>query len=149
MKSVKFIPLLLLSLGVSSACLADASNFACPAPGEIQSTDFSVPSIWIAPPMPHSVKDVVGVGLGGKNAKQLLGVEAYKVNHKPGWVCVYESEGGTSFDEYRSKLINVANSNHYLKRYVADITAAFEHAEPFLEKYSKDKRLGFIAYQKK
>ena len=72
MKSINFIPVALLALGISSACFANAGSFTCPEPSEIQSTDFSVPSIWIAPPMPHSVKDVVGVGMGGKIAIETI-----------------------------------------------------------------------------
>lgn len=149
MKLAKAITLSLIILGASAASIANAGNFSCPQPNEIQSTDFSVPSIWVAPAMPRSARDVLGLGLGGKEAKKLLGIEPYDINGKPGWVCIYESKGGTSFNEYRRKLTQAANSSHYLKRYVSKVTATFDGAEPFLKNYLTDKPLGFIGYQQR
>ena len=138
----------LIALSASATAYSATTNFTCPQPSEIQSTDFTAPSIWVAPPMPHAAKGVVGVGLGGKEAKELLGIESANVNHKKGWVCVYKSRGGLAPHEYESKIRQVLESNHYLKKYLADVNKSFDNAEPFLNNYPHDVSLGFVGYQK-
>lgn len=76
------ISLLTIAMTLVPAAHATNNNFNCPQPFEIQSTDFTAPSIWIAPPVAHSAKGEVGVGLGGKEVKEFLGAEAAMVNHK-------------------------------------------------------------------
>ena len=137
----------LLIAAVASTAYAGENNFNCPQPSEIQSTNFTAPSIWVAPPVAHSVPDMVGVGLGGKTAKEFLGAEATNINNKPGWVCVYKSKGGVSVNEYQSKIKQLVESNHYLNKYLEKVNKAFDDAEPYLKKYPQDSALGFVGYQ--
>lgn len=123
------------------------NNFTCPSPEEIQSTDFTAPSIWVAPPVAHSVPNQVGVGLGGNVAKKLLGTEKAMVNHKEGWVCVYLSEGGVTVNDYKAKIRSIVSENKFLTKYLNKVNKAFEEAEPYLKNYPKDKPIGFIGYQ--
>lgn len=132
-----------------STAYAVENNFHCPQPSEIQSTDFTAPSIWVAPPVHHSVPKQVGVGLGGKEVKEFIGAEAAEVNHKQGWVCVYRSSGGISVHEYQAKIKQIAESNRFLKKYLKDINREFENAEPYLKKYPQDAVIGFVGYQRK
>jgi hypothetical protein len=143
----QLIGISVLLAAMSSTAFAAATNFKCPSPAQIQSTDFTAPSIWTAPPVPHSAPDTAGVGLGGKVVKEFIGAEAAEVNHKKGWVCVYKSEGGVSVNEYESKIRQMAESNQYLKKYLAKVNKAYEDAEPYLKNYPKDQPLGFIGYQ--
>ena len=140
--------LALVCLVTLSNIHAAAQNFTCPQPQEIQSTDFTAPSIWTAPPVAHSVDGMVGVGLGGKEVKEFLGAEAATVNHKAGWVCVYRSQGGLSVNEYESKIREIVGSNTFLKKYLAKVNKSFEDAQPYLKNYPKETPLGFIGYQK-
>lgn len=144
-KKISKVISLIMLLGISSAYAMN--NFTCPSPLEIQSTDFTAPSIWIAPPVAHSVPNKVGVGLGGKTAKKLLGVEKATINHKDGWVCVYQSEGGTAVNDYETKIRNIVSGNKFLIKYLDKINKVFENAEPYLKNYPKDEPLGFIGYQ--
>src|SRR5262249_39692488 len=114
-KMAKIISLTML-LGISTSSYA-INTFTCPSPQEIQSTDFTAPSIWIAPPVVHSVPNQPGVGLGGKIAKKLLGVEKATINNKAGWICVYLSEGGTAVNDYQSKIRDIISGNKYLVKY--------------------------------
>lgn len=143
-----------LLIGISAVILATIStayagknNFNCPEPSEIQSTDFTAPSIWLAPPVAHSLPGQVGAGLGGKKAKEFLGAEEAMVNHKKGWVCVYNSEGGVSVNEYQATIRRIVESNPYLKKYLGKVNKAFDDAEPYLKNYPKDSAIGFVGYQ--
>ena len=129
-------------LGITSAYA-----FNCPAPKEIQSTDFTAPSIWIAPPVAGSVPEQVGVGLGGHHAVKLLGVEKAQINHHEGWICVYTSKGGTAANDYQNKIKHIVAGNKYLSKYLSKVDKAFEDAEPYLKNYPKDEPLGVIGYQ--
>lgn len=142
--------LLLTALTVcTTTSFAENEDFTCPQPNEIQSTNFSTPSIWVGPPMPHALPEKVGVGLGGERPTKLLGVKEYdNVGGSPGWICMYSSEGGVAYNAYRSKLIDVAKSNRYLEKYVEKITKEFENGAPYLEGYPQDQDLGFVGYQK-
>jgi hypothetical protein len=135
-------------LALIAISTAYAENFTCPQPSEIQSTDFTAPSIWVAPPVTHSVPNTVGVGLGGKVVKELLGIEKAEINHKPGWVCVYRSEGGISTFEYQFKIREIVMSNRYLKKYIKKVDKAFADAEPYLRNYPRNTPVGFVGYQK-
>ena len=137
-----------LLLATGSTAYAANTNFNCPQPAQIQSTDFTAPSIWTAPPVAHSAPNTVGVGLGGKQVKEFLGAEAALVGHQKGWVCVYRSEGGVSTNEYQMKIRQIVESNPYLKKYLGKVNKEFENAEPYLKKYPQDTALGFIGYQK-
>ncbi len=137
----------ILLIATTSVAYAAADNFNCPQPAQIQSTDFTAPSIWIAPPVAHSFPNTVGVGLGGKEVKEFIGAEAAEVNHKKGWVCVYKSQGGVSVHEYQAKIRQIASSNPYLRKYLAKVNKAFDDAEPYLKKYPQDSAIGFIGYQ--
>jgi hypothetical protein len=141
------IGLLVLMVSSVTVAHADAKNFKCPQPSEIQSTDFTSPSIWIAPPVAHSLADTVGVGLGGKQVKEFLGAEAAEVNHKKGWVCVYRSKGGQSVHEYQAKIKEIVATNKYLRKYLEKVNKAFADAEPYLSNYPQDEAIGFVGYQ--
>jgi hypothetical protein len=143
----QLLGLSVLAIASSSTAYAAATNFNCPLPAQIQPTDFTAPTVWIAPPVPHSAKDSVGVGLGGSKVKEFIGSEAAEVNHKKGWVCVYKSADGYSVNEYQSKIRQLAISNPYLKKYLAKVDKAYEDAEPYLKNYPKDIPLGVVGYQ--
>ena len=142
----KIIKLSALMVATVSTAYA-ANNFNCPTPAEIQSTDFTSPSIWIAPPIAHSAPAVMGVGLGGKEVKEFIGVEAAVVNHKRGWVCIYKSQGGLSVSEYQAKIRQIIESNRYLRKYLLKTNQELMNAQPYLTKYSKDSVIGFVGYQ--
>ncbi len=147
-KNNKLIPIMGLSvLMIATTVHAAADNFNCPQPSQIQSTDFTAPSVWIAPPVAHSAPHEVGAGLGGRKVKEFIGAEAAEVNHKQGWVCVYKSEGGISVHEYQARIRQIAESNHYLRKYLAKVNKAFNDAEPYLKKYPQDEAIGFVGYQ--
>ncbi|OAI49449.1 hypothetical protein AYO45_02475 [Gammaproteobacteria bacterium SCGC AG-212-F23] len=141
----KFIGLVILSTVTTAFAAGD--NFPCPQPSEIQSTDFTAPSIWTAPPMAHSAPGTVGLGLGGKEVKEFLGSEAATVNHQHGWVCVYRSNGGLTVGEYESKMRQVVESTGYLRKYLDRLNKAFENAEPYLKRFPRNIPLGFVGYQ--
>lgn len=143
---IQFISLLVLMLATTSSVFAGRDDFNCPQPSEIQSTDFTAPSIWIAPPVAHSLQGEVGAGLGGKEVKEFLGSEAAEVHHRKGWVCVYRSQGGVSVHEYQSKIRQIVESNPYLKKYLAKVNKAFDDAEPYLKKFPQDSAIGFVGY---
>lgn len=143
----KLIGLSALMLATISTGYASKNNYTCPQPSEIQSTDFTAPSIWLAPPVAHSLPGQVGAGLGGKKVKELLGIEEAEVHHKKGWVCVYSSEGGVSVNEYQMTIKNIVDSNPYLKKYLDKVNKAFNDAEPYLKNYPKDSAIGFVGYQ--
>ena len=145
----KLISLSILMLTTLSTAYAVEGNFNCPQPAEIQSTDFTAPSIWTAPPVSHSASGVIGVGLGGKIVKEFIGSQAADVNNKKGWVCVYKTEGGLSVREYQSKILNIQANNRYLRKYFDKMNKEFENAEPYLKKFPQDIPLGFVGYQKK
>lgn len=145
---VKFIQLSALLVTSLSTAYA-ANNFNCPAPAEITSTDFTAPSIWVAPPVAHSVPGLVGVGLGGKEVKELIGVEVAFVNHKQGWVCVYKSQGGLSPIEYQSKIKKMMESQQLLRKHLAGTLKEFQREEPYLSKYAQYSSIGFVGYQKR
>ena len=134
---------LILSASASYA----AGNFNCPAPEVIQSTDFTSPSIWVAPPVAHSEPGQVGVGFGGKEVKKLLGVEKTKVNGKDGWVCIYKSKGGTTVSDYENKIRQIVKGNKFLVKYLEGVNKTFDQAEPYLVSYPKDEPIGFVGYQ--
>jgi hypothetical protein len=144
----KLTQLILLSIASLSTVHAAEDNFNCPQPSQIQSTNFTSPSIWTAPPVAHSAPGTVGVGLGGTHVKELLGAQPAKVNNRNGWVCVYKSEGGLSVNEYQAKIRKVIGTTSYLQRYVDKMNKFFDGAEPYLKKYPKDQALGFVGYQK-
>jgi len=146
LKLIKPVALTLLFTASITAYAAN-NNFTCPTPAEIQSTDFTAPSIWLAPPMPHSVPGQVGVGLGGKTVKEYLGVEAATVSNKKGWVCVYKSEGGDSTRDLEAKIREIVGSNKYLSKYLEKVNKIFEDAEPYLKRYPQDEPVGFVGYQ--
>jgi hypothetical protein len=146
-KKNKLIGLSVAVIAMATTPLALASNFACPKPAEIQSTDFTAPTIWIGPPMAHSAPNAVGVGLGGKQVKEFVGAQAAQIKHKKGWVCVYKSAGGLSVHEYQAKIRHLAESNPYLKKYLARVNEEFANAEPYLKNYPQDEPLGFVGYQ--
>jgi len=133
-------------IAVSTSSYA-ANTFTCPSPQEIQSTDFTAPSIWIAPPVVHSVPNQAGIGLGGKVAKKLLGVEKARINGREGWICVYQSEGGTAANDYQAKVREVVSGNKFLAKYLDKVNEAIEKTQPYLENYPKDQPLGVIGYQ--
>ncbi len=89
-----------------------------------------------------------GVGLGGKEVKELIGAEAAKVNNKAGWVCVYKSQGGLSVNEYEGKIREIIGTTSYLQRYVDKMNRFFDNAEPYLRKYPRNAAIGFVGYQK-
>lgn len=133
-----------LILGASASYALN--NFTCPASEEINSTDFTAPSIWIAPPVAHSQPGQVGVGLGGKRVGKLLGVESARVGGHDGWVCVYKSEGGTTVRTYEKKIRKLLVENKFLIKYLETANKAFDQAEPYLKHYTQDE-LGFVGYQ--
>ncbi len=139
--------ILIASLIAASTAHAAKNNFNCPQPNEIQSTDFTAPSIWTAPGVPHAVEGSYGIGLGGKVVKEFLGAEEAQVNHRKGWVCVYKSEGGVSVNEYEAKIRQIVGSTSYLKKYLAKVNNALDNAEPYLKNYPQDMPLGFVGYQ--
>ncbi len=141
----KVICLAMLVFGASASYANN--NFTCPSPEEIQSTNFTVPSIWVAPPVAHSEPGQVGVGLGGTEVKKLLGVEKAKVNGKDGWVCVYKSKGGTAIADYQTKIRGIVAGNKFLIKYLEKLNKAFDDAEPYLKHYPKDEPIGFIGYE--
>lgn len=145
----RFIKLSVLMVATGSTAFAttNANNFNCPQPAEIQSTNFTAPSIWVAPPVAHSVPGMVGVGLGGKTVKEFIGAEPAKVNNKQGWVCVYKSKGGLSPLEYQTKIRQLVESNPFLIKYFAKVNEAFANAEPYLNKYPQNSAIGFVGYQ--
>jgi len=145
-KLAQCISFLVLIASMTSYSVAGRNDFSCPQPSEIQSTDFTAPSIWIAPPVAHSLQGEVGAGLGGKEVKEFLGSEEAEVHHKKGWVCVYRSEGGVSVHEYQSKIRQIVESNPYLKKYLAKVNKAFDDAEPYLKKFPQDSAIGFVGY---
>lgn len=138
-------------LGLASALLSVSAfannNFNCPASEEIQSTNFTEPSIWIAPPMAHSAPDVVGVGFGGKTAGKLIGVEKTKINGGDGWVCVYKSKGATTLGSYYAKIKKILVNNKFLIKYIDGLNEAFDNVQPFLKHYPKNEELGFVGYK--
>lgn len=144
-KTTQSIGISALAIVLSSAAFAD--NFVCPQPNEIQSTNFTQPSIWVAPAVAHAALGTVGVGLGGDQATALIGVEPARVSNKNGWICVYTSQGGVSVNEYESKIRNIIGTTPYLKRYVDKMNEFFNNAEPYLKKYPKNDPIGFIGYQ--
>src|SRR3990167_3480335 len=144
----EFIKLSALMVATLSTAYATANNFNCPSSAEIQSTDFTAPSIWVAPPVAHSAPGVVGVGLGGKEAKELIGTEVAMVNHKPGWVCVYRSQGGLSVLEYQYKIKQVVESHPFLRKYLVKTNKIVERGEPYLKKYLQHPAIGFVGYHK-
>jgi hypothetical protein len=131
----------------TSFSFAYADNYPCPAPTEIQSTDFTAPSIWIAPPIVHSKPGQVGVGLGGKKVKRLLGVENIRISGRPGWACVYKTEGGISVFDYETRIRGIVAGNKFLLKYLEKVNKAFENAEPYLKNYPKDQPIGFVGYE--
>lgn len=148
----------ILALGLlmlASTAFAAKNDFPCPLPSEIQSTQFTMPSVWVAPAMPHAAKDSVGVGLGGKRAIALLGSEKARIGGENGWVCVYTTEGifYNSVDSYQKLILQKASSIPYTRKYLGKINEAFEKAEPYLKDYRhKDKDgneipLGVIGYK--
>jgi len=145
----KLIRLSFLMLTTTTTAFAATTNFKCPQPVEIQSTDFTAPSIWTAPPVANSAPGVIGIGLGGKEVREFLGAESTTVNHRRGWVCIYQSQGGVSVHEYEAKIKQIVESNHYLRKHFAKVSEAFDQAEPYLNKYPMDTAVGFIGYQEK
>lgn len=145
-KIISFIGIF-ISIFLISPAMASCKNFNCPHPSQIESTDFTVPSIWVAPPVVHSLKDAVGIGLGGKEVKEFLGAEEAIVNHKNGWVCIYKSAGGISVQAYRAKILSMVESNRYLKKYQQKITRSFDEIESYLIQYPVNEEIGFIGYQ--
>lgn len=146
---LKKIIQLCLPLLLASTTFAANPNYVCPDPSKIRSTDFTAPSIWVADVMPRAKEGTIGVGLGGKRAVALLGVEEATVSHKKGWVCVYRSEGGTSVNEYARVIRHEVKNVPYLTKYADKVEEAFEKAQPYLEGYPKDEPLGFVGYQLK
>lgn len=145
---IKLVTLLFLAASISTAQAAVVTgNFICPEPYEVQSTDFTTPSIWVAPPVAHSAHGQVGVGLGGGKALKLIGAQEAEVKHKKGWVCVYDAETD-SINFYETKIKQLADSNKYLRKYLKKVKEEFKNAEPFLKDYPQDRPLGFIGYQK-
>lgn len=144
-KNINTIICSIIIIGASSAWATPSYN--CPTPEEIQSTDFTSPSIWLGPPVLHSMPNQVGVGLGGKAAKQFLGAQKAQVNHKPGWVCVYRSEGGTTVSDYQITIRNIVAKNKFLYKYLAKLDKAYKEAAPYLQYYPKDEPIGFVGYQ--
>jgi len=131
--------------GLAISVVSVSSAFAaynCPAPEEIQATDFTVPSIWIAPPVAQSLIGRVGVGFGGKKATKLLGVEPIQ----DGWVCVYKSKDGSAISELQTKIRGLIAGNKFLIRYLNDVNDAFEKAQPFLKPYMQHGSVGFVGY---
>ncbi len=57
----QLIKLSVLMIAMVSTAYATADNFNCPQPNEIQSTDFTSPSIWVAPPVAHAAPGTVVV----------------------------------------------------------------------------------------
>lgn len=146
-KYTKLAMTVLIAATVSSAYAAE-KNFVCPEPFEIQSTDFTTPSIWVAPPVANSVHGQVGVGLGGGKAVKFIRAVEAEVNHKKGWVCVYDAENN-SIHYYQSKITQLADSNKYLRKYLKKVKQEFKNAEPYLKDFDQDKPLGFVGYQSK
>lgn len=144
----KFIYLSLLLLATISSAYAVDKNFDCPAPSDIQSTDFTSPSIWVAPAVHHAAKGTVGIGLGGKQVLQFLGAEAAEVNHQKGWICVYTSQGGVSVNDYEKKILDTVSDTPYLRKYFDRVNDELQKAEPYLKNYPKDVPLGFVGYQR-
>lgn len=152
MKNKKMILMVATILAFNyGTAMAAKTNLVCPEPSQIKSTDFTSPSIWVAPPVSHAVEGSSGVGLGGKQVKEFLGAEAAQVNHHPGWVCVYRSEGGLSVTEYRNKIREIIQSTDYFKKWSdkvnKKIDKVFEESEPYISKYPQNTALGFIGYQ--
>lgn len=154
------IGLSMLIAATSTYAVGTTNNFNCPDVKAIQAIDFSVPSnptptwlsVWIAPPVAHSLKGQVGAGFGGSKAVQWVGAEAAQVGHKDGWICVYISESGIAPREIEKKIRDTALGNHYLKKYVEKIDKAYADADPYLSKYEKlypNKQFGFVGYQGK
>lgn len=146
--SKKLLGLSLLML--ASSTFAANDNFKCPHPNEINSTDFTAPSIWTAPAVAGAAPDTVGLGLGGKRVKLFLGATAARLGDKDGWVCVYSTEGGLSVNEYEARINQEVHSMKfdYLKKYSKRINEQFKKLYPFLEDYDDGKTpLGFIGYQ--
>ncbi|GEM_PF-5772554 len=144
----KIISLSLLALATFSSAYAADKNFDCPQPSEIQSTDFTAPSIWTAPAVKHAAKGTVGVGLGGSKAVEFLGAEEAEVNHQKGWVCVYLSDGDKSINYFEKNIISTVSNTPYLVRYSDHVKEELQKAEPYLKNYPHDKPLGFIGYQR-
>ncbi|MHB1947168.1 MAG: hypothetical protein ACYCQI_03535 [Gammaproteobacteria bacterium] len=140
-----FIASALLVFSTISVSYAAEKHFNCPDPSSIQVHDFTVPAIWVAPPVPHSAPGEVGAGLGGKAVKEFVGAEAATIDHRPGWVCIYKTEG-SSIREYQAKILNLAKSNKFLQKYIDKVQEEFDRAEPYLAKYPSGSPLGFVGY---
>ena len=144
----KLVGLVILTIATVSTVYASATNFTCPQPSEITSTDFTAPSIWVAPPVAHSISGMVGVGLGGKEVKEFIGAQEAVVNHKQGWICIYHAKGGFSILELQAKIKQVTETNQFLKKYSARVNQLSDKAQPFLKNYPQDTVIGFVGYQK-
>jgi hypothetical protein len=146
LKNIYKIILLATTFAAASASYAK-TNLTCPDPVEIQSTDFTSPSIWIAPPVKYAVPDQNGMGLGGTTPKELVGTERIKIKGKDGWACVYRSEGGIAPHDYENKIRNIVVNNKFLLKYLNKVNKAFDKSERFLKHYPQDMSLGFVGYQ--
>jgi hypothetical protein len=145
--SKKIIAITLLTLATMSSAYAAGQAFTCPKPNEIQSTDFTSPSIWVTPGVQGAAEGTVGVGLGGKKVQRFIGAEAAEVNHQQGWVCVYETQGGMSVDEYRNHILKTFHGNDYLRKYYSRVNDEIEKGYTYLKDFPHDSPIGFVGFQ--
>lgn len=143
------VSLVILAMSISSTYAAN-SNFECPQTNEIIISDITTPSIWIAPAVASSKQGVVGVGLGGTNIKDLIGVTPVTFNTQEGWICIYRSKNGLTLAEIESKIKALTTDHSLLSKHYTDIKQLADKAHHYFDNknYSSEMSLGFIGYQK-
>ncbi len=150
-------------LSVATTAYAEApETLKCPNATDIQAVNLGEPTVWVAPPVENSRKEV-GVGLGGKVVGDFIAAEPYKDSESDyygapsaGWYCIYETSNNYSLHTYENEIRKSAQSalNGYpesiqksaLKKLDNEFNKLEDSRQPFLKKYAT-RSVGFVRYR--